>query len=334
MSNLPDTRALLQAGLRQMRVDHAEGERAKAGNLRGGNSGLLLPDGRVVGKCARQTYLRLAGEPGGDDMDVSREFMFAAGRTNEDSWKELLIKAGVEAERIRCEEEVPISWTLPSGRKVTGRPDLVIGTLVPGEGWKPQRGIELKLVSSLWTGRDVALKGQPKSMHLMQAGHYAYQLGVPFELWYTCRADFHIPYGKDWPNRGQPGSQYLEHRDDGKPLKMVPFVVGYSLRWREDRLQFKPVEAGEEAWVDSLVTWTALQAYYQLVDDVAAGKAGLPPRPVNLSATGADGGYSPCDYCSLQPVCDKVEGKGLDEWLTSVREWVRQLPATGSFQLD
>src|ERR1019366_10220570 len=99
MTPLKPTYALILDGLAGIRAANATKERGRKGVLRAGNTGLLMPDGRVVGKCARQTYLRLIGVDA-EQQDASREMMFSAGRTNETSWLDLLLSAGIPRESI------------------------------------------------------------------------------------------------------------------------------------------------------------------------------------------------------------------------------------------
>lgn len=340
--SLKSTYELVQDGLRKLKTDHSALEKTKLGILRAGNTGIVLEEGGeqiVVGKCARQTYLRLIGIDAGED-DPSREFMFAAGRTNEDSWTDLFLKAGIPAAQIKREEEIPISWKTKSGRTVSGRPDIVL----LDEKGKPERVIELKLVSSLWTGRDVAIgrkptkdnpAGQaaaPKAMHLMQAAHYSWQLDAPAEIWYTCRADFHLPFGNFWPALGEAGSEYFEYKDS-KPLKMKPFIVGFETEWRGGDMYYRSIGAGTPGhWVKSIVTKQGIADYFELVDSVALHQF-MPPRPVNLTATGSAASYSICQYCPLEQVCDKRENGGLDKWVEEVVKWSGQLPSVGSLAL-
>jgi len=331
LSNTP-TYSLVQAGIRHMQREHDEKEQQKLGVLRGGNTGILTADGRILGKCARQTYLRLIGVDC-DQEDASREFMFAAGRTNEDSWMDLLIRSGISASSIRREEEVPISWTTKSGRLVTGRPDIVIGE---GEGaaWVPKKGIELKLASSLWTARDVAVKGEPKAMHLMQAAHYAWQLNVPFELWYAGRADFEISYANFFPKQGEPGSEFIQYNDQGKARKIRPFIAGYELAWANGSLIYRRLgPAADGQWKGTPITQQGIRDYYELVDSMVLTGV-MPPRPQNVTASGEKGGYSICDYCPIKAVCDKREKGPLDVWVKEAKAWTAGLPAMGSFLLD
>jgi hypothetical protein len=353
MSELKSTYEMVLDGLRAIRRQHDELETGKAGSLRAGNTGVVLTDGSVVGKCARLTYLRLIGVDAGDD-DASRELMFGAGVSNEDRWYDKLVRGGFPAERIRRETEIPIRWQTQSGRWVTGRPDIVLmsevrGQTAAGPVQHPQRLIELKQVSSLWTARDVLfgkpvtqkrrdpVPPMPKTMHLLQAAHYAWQLACPGELWYTSRTDFHAAYS-GWPVKGAPGSEFMAYDEYSKPLKVLPFLVGYALDWRGGDLYFRRMAAGSTPpgeWTRSLVTKQGIVDYYELVDTLALpGVEGLPPRPDNLYADGEVMEKSACFYCPLLQVCNKVERRGKTIWVEEAKRFLALTPATGSVRLD
>lgn len=128
-----------------------------------------------------------------EETTPSRKLMFQAGVSNEDIWYDT-IKDVWDGPILR-EEEVATYWKTKNGIEVTGRPDIVLCTddaRMSDEQTEPRPvvGIELKLVSALWTGRDALFEGKPKFNHLCQAAHYSWQLDIPFELWYTNRVDF------------------------------------------------------------------------------------------------------------------------------------------------
>jgi hypothetical protein len=295
---------------------HAEKEKTKVGILRAGNTGILLADGRVVGKCARLTYLRYKGITV-EEPDHSRELMFAAGRTNEDSWMEVL-RAADPTLVIKREEEIPIKWETGAGVPVTGRPDIVIGHDKDGV-FVPEIGIELKQASSLWTVRDVGILLKPKMLHLMQGAHYSWQVGVPFELWYTSRTDFAVMgwAQRNFPRPGEPGSERCEYNEKGEIKKVLPFVQGYEMDWTpKDQLRYRPV-GGTAPWTYTVITKDSIRAYFEfipLMDSIGV----LPPAPTNMEADGQKGNYSICDYCPLQATCESYKGKQVGEWVAKV----------------
>ena len=331
--SLKPTYQLVVEGIQVMMDSHAAHEKAKLGILRAGNTGLVLPTGEVAGRCPRQSLLRLRGIEA-EAVNMAKEFMFGAGRGNEDLWMEKLKAAGISADRIKREEEIPISWQLPSGRLVTGRPDIVILDVAG----KPERCLELKLVSSLWTARDVALKREPKTVHLLQASHYAWQLNCPTEIWYVNRTNFALPsdykWGEDkkWPRTGKPGSEYFRLGSEGYPISMEPFIIGYELMWTADgELKYRHLGAnGPGVWVSSVITLKGIQEFYALVDK-ADRDGTMPPRPLNITGTGEKGGFNLCDYCALKGLCDKAPADiTLQSWMDQAALFISRLPKKGS----
>jgi YD repeat-containing protein len=315
----PNILELFQAGITKLAKEHQEKEKDKVGILRAGNTGILMPDGAPVGKCTRLTYLRYKGIEV-EEHSQSTHLMFASGFSNEDHWVDVLTSS--YPHKILKEEEVPISWTTASGVLVTGRPDLVL--LDSQE--KPLLGIELKQASSLWTVRDM-LNQKPKTMHLMQAAHYSWKLGVPFELWYTSRAHFAVTSKESWmlkqfPKQGQFGSQFCEYNPKGEIKKVLPFMQGYELAWDErGQLKARAIpQPGqqEQPWVFTIITQKGIENYYEKVATMEA-KNELGKRPANLEADGSKSSFSICNYCPVQNVCDNWEKKGLKVWEEAVR---------------
>lgn len=333
-----DVNALYDAGIRRMADEHELKEVQKLGILRAGNTGILLDNGKVAGPCARQTLLRFQGVRY-DVIEDSKRLMFDAGLSNEDIWikslEEGLKAKGVEGITIKREEEIPISWTLPSGIQVTGRPDIVLGR-TEGEGsiFKPSLGLELKLVSSVWTGRDTGVMLEPKLVHLMQAGHYSWQLGIPFQLWYTNRAEFAI--GSGWEQKTFPDAkdmltdvvEFGEKKDQrsGRVFptkkKLLQFRQGYELEWTKgNQLKYRPIMADRQLdWTWTPITVQGIIDYYEAVV-AQQEKKKLAPRPLQLKSDGSPGTFSSCDYCPLKAVCDATESN-YDQWLSAVLDHV------------
>lgn len=320
------TSSLLEAGAQALTEKAQAEESTKIATLRGGSIGLAEKTDKgieVSGTCPRQAMLRFLGiDVKGMEEPSTRDLMFAAGRTNEDSWLEVLAQAWPG--KILREEEVPIKWTTPNGTPVSGRPDIVLAT---EDGSQYVRGLELKLVSSLWTARTV-LKGEPKTGHLTQAAHYMWKLSeqagydVPFELWYTSRVDWHIMgwAQKHFPKHGEVNSEHCEYSTNKEGVseikKVLPFVKGFELRYtKSGSLEFR--QTGGKKWVDTIITKDRIAMYYEQVETMVQSKS-LHSRPVNLDYSGQKENWKQCDFCPLAKICDEYEDKGFEVWLSQI----------------
>jgi hypothetical protein len=325
--NLIPTTTLLEEGAKALTQKSKTEEANKVGTLRGGTVGLAeLTDAgpEISGTCHRQAMLRFMGiDIKGAEEDSTRDLMFAAGRTNEDSWLEVLQQSWPG--KIFREEEVPIKWQTKGGTNVTGRPDIV---LAEQEG-KLVRGLELKLISSLWTARTV-LKGEPKTGHLTQAAHYMWKLSeqsgheIPFELWYTSRVDWHIMgwAQKHFPKHGEQNSEYCEYSQNKEGQfdikKVLPFTKGFQLQFlKSGQLQFR--EMGGKKWIDTIITRDRIQTYYEIIEESVQSKS-LGPRPINLDYSGQKENWKQCDFCPLAQTCEKYEKDSFEVWLANVKE--------------
>lgn len=302
--------SLYEKAVATEQAEHQVEESTKVGNLRGGNSGLLLEDGQVAGSCHRRAYIRMLGLEV-DPPPANRLIMFDAGKFNEDYWFAKLGKSWTGT--VLRESEVPTCWTTTNGKKVTGRPDLV---LVDPAGVRVL-GLELKMVASIWTARDVRFQGQPKLSHLTQAAHYMWQLGIPYRLIYTSYVDFAMV---DWarklfPLRDHPLAVHLEYNEKGDAKKVLPFHSIYSLRFDSSgKLQY--CEEGTGRWETTIVDIQGIQGYYDYISSIEETK-NLGPRVSTLDLSGKKEGYSSCNYCPLNSICDKTSDH--DKWLTEVR---------------
>lgn len=324
LSLIPTT-SLLEAGTQALTDKSKAEESLKKGTLRGGTVGLVEPvEGgiEVSGTCHRQAMLRFLGIDLKEmEGESTRDLMFAAGRTNEDSWHEVLSASWPG--KILREEEVPIKWETKGGTPVTGRPDIVLADL----GGKLVRGLELKLVSSLWTARTV-LQGKPKTGHLVQAAHYMWKLSeqsgyeVPFELWYTSRVDWHVMgwAQKHFPKQEDAASVYCEYstNKDGvsEIKKVLPFTKGFELKFAQGQLQFR--EEGSKKWIDTIISCDRIEQYYELIEQSVEQKQ-LGPRPINLDYSGQRENWKQCDFCPLVSTCEQYEDKGFETWLEQVK---------------
>lgn len=340
---------LLRKGHQKLKDQEVAEEASKKGTLRGGSVGCVTANGTIIGKCHRISLLRFLGIH--SPKESITELMFAAGRTNEDSWLRVL-KAAWEGVILR-EEEIQIKWKTEAGVSVTGRPDIVlcreekddfvvdedyrdswsqmdphrpeVGDIIPAIKNVPVRGLELKLISAIWTMVSVLLEGKPKTDHLIQAAHYQWQLGVPFELWYTSRVHWPIVgwMAKFFKSLGFLKDvvfqeELLERGDKGDVKKVLPFYAGFELDIQGGVLYYRSVAS--EEWVQTLITVDGIKRYYELVGQMPSTKD-LGDRPSRTTALGEDMGYNPCDskYCPFAEVCNKHE-RNYDDWVGAAYE--------------
>ena len=329
MNSTINIKDLLERGRAEYARQGREQEIKKVGTLRAGNSGLVALDGQIVSKCARMTYLRMIGIDA-DMVDSSKAGMFEGGRSNEDSWVELIKLAKEPGLIIKRESEIPISWKTDNGITVTGRPDIV---LCNESG--PIKGLELKQVSSLWTARDVGLSIEPKMPNLLQAAHYSWQVGVPFELWYTSRVNFAAvsQIGKvriNWPRKEDytGDSSRVKFNSGGFLKDILPFEQGFELQWTEGgQLKYRPI--GDGPWKYTIITVDGIKKYYNLVASLKDNKE-LPAPPTNLNPDGTKGKFSLSAYCPLGDLCcsnDNANGiTSLDDWALKVLKFLDNRP--------
>lgn len=311
--------AAFAAGLEQLRIEHAAEELPKLGTLRGGSSGAVI-GGQWFGKCGRLAHLRQVG------LQVPAERsslqMFEGGYASEVAVDKVLA-AWLRTRplgSVWLDRAAQLSYTLADGTSVTSRPDVVVRRTSDNA---PVLVLELKMVASMWTALGVHYDLKPKSDHLIQLGHYCDQLKVPGVLMYTSWSDFHISTAPPFiTSKFGPNVYDIEYRDDGKPLKIRPFVRAYDVAWGPSgKLEYGTDGfSAEEPMRESLLTAAAILEYYTRVADVQRTKQ-LPPRP---TAKGVDGfkSYKACDYCPLAAVCDSSE-TNYSEWRDRVEVGIR-----------
>ncbi len=333
MSIRTDLAGRLIDGRKLARKEHVEGEVAKLGNLRAGNSGMMSATGDFAGACPRVAHLRQLGIEV-DPPDDSKVIMFQLGTANEDVVYADLLKTKAEDEVILREEEIPIEWFTSNGTRVTGRPDMVVCHVPPAMDGKriPIFGVEIKSIASVWTTRDVLGEQQPKLPHLIQAGHYAAKLGIPFRLLYKQYAIQEIPGWKGgggspgwsqklFPKKGEPGSESIDYEKG----RIQPFELVYEIEFdssSEKRLRYRresPNGAGE--WTRTLVTLGDIERFYEHVSKMSE-TGDLGRRPLTIDALGKEKNYSNCSYCPLLETCDKTEKQGYTKWLEAVRLFI------------
>jgi hypothetical protein len=301
-----DLKQLIKAGRAALQAAHVAEEATKLGQLRGGSVGALVA-GQYFGKCPRVAHLRMRGLQ--LPAEESKLPMFAAGYANEDIVINELTHAW-PGQVLRDDSVPAVDYRLPSGARVTGRPDVILA----GADGSLLAGLELKMIASIWTAKAVHYELKPKSDHLIQAGHYSLALGrLPFSLYYCSRVDWHLSTAPKWmQDRFAAGAAGLVHDveyKDGKPFKILPFDRVYELSWERDaRTRTERLHYWTEGMADpvaTLLTPESITDYYEAV--VALGADGTTgPRPGAKSIDGAKS-YSPCDYCPLAATCDQYE---------------------------
>lgn len=315
MSRLSDLFDEAQAKLLQQGREE-EASKAKSGNLRVGSCGLVDNKGTVIGACMAQAYLRSQGIVL-EDIDPATDHMFAGGRSNEDIWAKYLGEVHL-ADMILREDDIAVTWKLPNGKIVTGRPDIVLMKYTdPVKKFTkghvtaiPDLGIELKQISALWSARDVLFGSDkkpaaPKLIHVVQAAIYAWRLGVQFglvaegeyggieyEIAYTSRSDFAVT--GDWvkrmfPNPGRPGSEHCEYAyyRNGDDLNPKGFPVKRKLTPDQYRLA---VEAGE---LDETVSDEDGKQHPRIVTDLLKVRPFVVCYPIGIDTDGQVGYQTP-----------------------------------------
>jgi hypothetical protein len=326
MSNINLTRLLEQSALRKQ-AEHEIKSEAKKGNLRAGNTGIVLHDGNFAGKCPRLAILRYHEIESPTDKQTS--IMFDLGNYNEEIFIRSLKEQLGTGYEIKAQDEAGTLWTTAGGHNVSGSPDTLV-VISPDN--TPVLGVELKSVCSVWTARSVLLEGQPQLAHLCQAGHYMWQLGVPFKLVYTNYVNYEYPFtnslSKEVQERVTPEWKHadkIEFRGK-KPGKIRPFHLIYDLRWgTSDMLEYR--EEGDSGfWTETDVSVAGIKDYFEQVSHAINNKQLPQERPLTIDVTGKRLNYTICDpkYCDFSDSCAKYEAY-YDKWLASCRKDIDKL---------
>jgi hypothetical protein len=322
--NLKD---LLERDDKASNLEHATESKKKLGDLRVGNSGIMMPDGNFAGSCQRRTFLRLKG------VDIpapaDRAVMFEFGRINEVILIDKLKRALGATFTITGDDVNTVSWETRSGRAVTGRPDIV---LAKSDG-TPLLVIEAKMCGSLGTVRDCRFGNSPKLAHICQAAHYGWKLDVPIKLIYIQCVDYATQMWpsnvKEYPKPGQPGSEQIDYTEKeigakGKkeivmmPKKIKPGRTVYDVVIEENGEVRYRLENGKGACTSTCVTIDGIVEFYEHVDSIESTQV-LGPRPLSVDVKGNFLQWDNCNYCSCKPFCDEFETK-IDIWFNKIKE--------------
>ena len=306
-------RELLARGQEKQNAAHTEAEVAKLGILRGGSAGCIGTDGLVYGECHRIALSRLLGVD--KEVEANRQIMFAAGRTAEDTWAQLLTDAGVT---FRREEEIQITWPVSGhgSRVVTGRPDIVIGHISPsdmscgidyGNVFIPEFGLELKGIYSAGSAVRVECDGVPDPKHLAQAGFYSMALEVPYAICYTNPSVWDVPF---WAKEARAAG----HK------KLQPFYRIFYMRWDEATGLLQYRDERLDTWVSTKYTKQGIEKYYQKILGMETGKD-LGGRPDGGLADGSPAPFDKCKYCQFSRQCDVYDlDRDFDSWLEACKK--------------
>lgn len=299
-----------EAGLLDDKSKHQETEQQKLGNLRAGDSGAMSRQGDVMGGCHRRAYVRTQLGIEVDPPSRDRLIMFELGKANETIWVDKLKR--VWPGTIKQEEETPIEWKTSNGKKVTGRPDIV---LCDKDG-KPMLGIEHKAACSLWTAREVSFELSPKTKHMLQAAHYAWQLKVPYRLVYTQYVDYAMP---DFARKFFPTDDpRVSLNDKGQVKAILPHETIYEIEIGKKGEVFYRLESGYDIpWSAATFSTEDIERFYEFVSMMEEKKT-LGPRPISVKPSGEKMAYKDCQYCPLQEICDKHENSW-EKWNDEIK---------------
>lgn len=280
---MTDLRTLVTSGEAVITEEHNKEEKKKLGALRGANAGYITPEGVIAGHCPREAVLRYFGY--GKEFDLSKKIMFAFGELAEEYLKSRITKSPKFADmKMLSQEETGIKWTTKQGIDVTGRPDIVLT-----ENEVPAIGIECKMICSAYTMLNRVPFGKeaiPDTGHLVQAAHYSWQLGAKFGkeyidwvICYVSPVDWHATAHKELRNVPAVWDQFVERREDGAVLKVIPFITIYQLRFKSGELYFK--HESDTKWYKTNITISGIQQYYELTAECIQQRK-MPPRMQNL----------------------------------------------------
>jgi hypothetical protein len=258
-----------------------------------------------------------------------RAVMFEFGRINEVILIDKLKRTLGDAFDITGDDVNTVEWTTVAGRKVTGRPDIVIRK----KDGTPVLMMEAKLASSLGTVRDCRFGNKPKLAHVCQAVHYGWLLDVPIKLVYIQNVDFATQMWpsnvKEYPKPGEPGSEQIDYTEKeigakGKkeivqmPKKIKPGRTVYDIEIApEDGTVRYRLEGSKGAWKNTEVTIDEIVEFYEHVDTMRMDEA-LGPRPLAIDVNGDFLQWSNCNYCSIKPYCDNYETR-TERWFNEVK---------------
>ena len=291
---------LLYKGLRHLNEEHKEEE--EGGQLRGGSAGCVTDNGEIIGSCMRKAHLRYRGVTAPDHPDA-KLIMFSGGLGSEEVQVKSLAALGLKVLR---EEEIPVKWVTKNGVTVTGRPDAVI----VDDNNKPIHGIEFKMASTVWTSKRVRFDKQPSMSHLVQTGHYAWQLGIPFTLVYVQYVMFSVPRGAKWvPAKPELDLANLIHWKGNWAQYINPYIYGFEV-WFDDYGHLWYKGNNESQGTETNITIKGIEQFYTQASEKAIHP--LPKDPYQ-NKVGLD--TFTCNTCPFQKACLASQQRGDNDYM-------------------
>ena len=313
----PNTLKLLVRGQQLESEAYSVRNIGKEENLRGGSTGARIQGthGPVsIGCCPRKAQLRVLGveEPFG----LSKSFMFQGGHGSEEYLNKSLEAAWKEQDPQNLffpEGIVGVRWSTASGRPVTGTPDGLFAAPA-GDHVALLKGIEAKCMSSGFTLINSVLKEKPNTSHLLQAGHYAWQLGIPFDLVYISRVNFGLHYWMKGMIKDLEPHPCYQFAENGEHFAFSPTEAVYQIEWHNDRLVYHTPQGNR---IETHVKTGDIRAFYDHVDQSLNDKT-LADKGSSKDILG-DTAYLPCKYCPHNQHCPSVpngaSGDAYEAWL-------------------
>jgi len=332
MKNIKPTKkspiAEYNKGTKKEQEIHQKAEVNKLNTLRGGSAGCILEDGTVLGTSPFKALARFMGYQ--FPVDGRTPKIFDNGFSNEWVWEKKFTAGGVD---YLCEEDIPLSYEV-DGYKITGRPDMVVGTRIEDPEYcefRPEYGIEFKSMVSINTAKKIFEEHKPKDDNFIQSCHYMYKFGIPWVLIYSNNSIFeNFSYmrhmftktGQRIPSvyNDDGDRTYVYHKDERGKIdpQDMEFPIGL-----EDG-QFYYIDPNGER-INTLVTTKGIDDYYKLIikmyetKDLSLGKLS------NTDMYGNKIFYDTNLYDEMQLIArPKDYDYDLDKWIARIADLVQQ----------
>lgn len=304
----------LREGQLAIYKEHQAKEAGRINTIRGGSAGSII-DGEIHGECVRRAHLRYEGID--TPLEETIELMTRQGEQNEEIFIKELRAAGV---KLLTQDDVGLQLDI-LGSTFIGSPDIA---LVLGEDGKPSLGIENKNISGISKAKGTHYEMKPDAKHMIQAATYSYRLGqligkphLPYQLIYSSRVVWQAYSLSKVAKAAVEANPIDVEYKYGKLHSIRPFHRVYYLDWTADD-KLKYITHGYKDWVVTDVTKESLDHHADVVANKIKETGLIGPRPTTKHIDGSRG-YSPCNYCPFQPVCDEHEDGSYEEWVDHAR---------------